>query len=173
MIDPVVQGVLAFGTFALSLKLTGDHTAETPWWRRTAGIGYGAFGLWLALMLLSSAVPVVRDMRAPVIERGPGYVVLSVTADRRRQSDCKFLYASAYLVYANAARPQRRAGIEVLDDPEPGESRPAGVQWFGDWRIKFDPLQPPAAVRIVSHHNCGPLGGDVTTITGPFPVGPA
>lgn len=171
MIEPVLQGMLAVGTFALSLKLTGDHTAETPWWRRTAGIGYGAFGLWLALMLMSASVPVVRDMKAPVVERGPGYVVLSVTADRRRQSDCKFEYSSAYLVYADVNRPMRRAGVEVLDDPSPGESRPAGPQWFGDWRIKFDPSKPPASIRIVSHHDCGLLGGDVITITGPFPIG--
>ena len=171
MIDQALQGLLASATFVLSLKLTGEHTAETPWWRKAAGIGYGAFGLWLALMLLSSAVPVVRDMRAPVVERGPGHVVLSITADRRRANECRFQYATAYLIYDNAHRPMRRAGIEVLDDPEPGESRPAGPQWFGNWRIKFDPRRPPASILIVSHHSCGMLGGDVTTTSGPFAVG--
>lgn len=171
MIDPAVQGLLASATFALSLKLTGEHTPEMPWWRKMAGIGYGAFGLWLGLMLLSSAVPVVRDMRAPVIERGPGHVVLSITADRRRASDCRFQYATAYLLYADAHRPMRRAGIEVLDDPAPGESRPAGPQWFGNWRVKFDPGHPPTSTLIVSHHDCGVLGGDVVTTAGPFFVG--
>ena len=171
VIDPALQGLIAAATFVLSLKLTGEHTAETPWWRKAAGIGYGAFGLWLALMLLSSAVPVVRDMRAPVAERGPGHVVLSITADRRRANECKFQYAEAYLIYANTHRPMRRAGLEVLDDPAPGESRPAGPQWFGNWRIKFDANQPPASVLIVAHHDCGMLGGDVTTTSGPFAVG--
>ena len=171
MIDPLVQGTLSAATFVLSLKLTGDHTPETPWWRRTAGIGYGAFALWLALMLISESVPVVRDMTAPVVERGLGYVVLSVTADRRRQSNCMFEYATAYLGYADAKRPMRRAGVEVLDDPAPGESRPSGPQWFGDWRIKFDPGRPPASVRIVSHYDCGMLGGNVRTTTGPFKIG--
>ena len=168
MIDPVLQGALAASTFALSLKLTGDHTPETPWWRKIAGIGYGAFGLSLALMLLSSFVPVVRNMVAPVIERGPSHVVLSVTADKRRAKDCRFQYSAAYLLYADVNRPKRRAGIEVLDDPEPGESRPGGTQWFGDWRIKFDPNIPPSDVLIVTHHDCGMLGGHVTTTSGPF-----
>lgn len=172
MIDPVLQAAIATGTFALSLKLTGDHTPDTPWWRRMAGIGYGAFGIFMAMMLMSSVVPVVRDMEAPVVERGPGHVVLSVTADRRRARDCRFEYSSAYLLYADANRPKRRAGIEVLDDPEPGESRPGGKQWFGDWRIKFDPNIQPSAVLIVAHHDCGMLGGQVTTTSGPFKVSP-
>lgn len=171
MIDPAVQGIIASATFAMSLKLTGEHTSETPWWRKLAGISYGAFGLWLGLMLLSSAVPVVRDMKAPVVERGPSHVVLSITADRRRADQCRFQYATAYLIYSNQQRPMRRAGIEVLDDPDPGESRPAGPQWFGNWRVKFDAAQPPASVLIVAHHDCGMLGGDVTTKSGPFPVG--
>ena len=88
MIDPLVQGTLAAATFALSLKLTGDHTPETPWWRRMAGIGYGTFGLWLGFMLLSSNVAVVRDSEVTVLSRGPGWVVMSMSSNKVR-SNCE------------------------------------------------------------------------------------
>ena len=167
MIDTAAQIIVAGATFAMSIKLTGDHTENTPLHRRLAGIGYGVFGLLLAGRLLSGLVPVVSGMAAPVVEEGPGYVVLSVTADKRRK-DCQFEFAAAYLLGSDAI--MRKAGVEVLDDPIPGESRPAGKQWFGDWRLKFDPGTAPVSVRIVSHHDCGALGGRTTTETGPFPL---
>ena len=167
MIDTFAQVVLAGATFVLSLRLTGDHTVETPLHRRLAGIGYGVFGLALAGRLLSGLVPVVSGMAAPVVDEGPDYVVLSVTADKRRK-DCQFEYAAAYLLGSDGV--MRKAGVEVLDDPVPGESRPAGKQWFGDWRLKFDPGTAPVSARIVSHHECGALGGRTRTETGPFPL---
>lgn len=165
MIATAAQIALAGATFVLSLRLTGDHTAETPLHRRLAGIGYGAFGLLLAARLLTGLVPVVSGMTAPVVESGPGYVVLSVTADKRRK-DCQFEYTAAYLIGADGL--MRKAGVEVLADPIPGESRPGGRQWFGEWRLKFDPSTAPTAVRFVSHHDCGPLSGRTVTETGPF-----
>ena len=167
MIETFAQVVLAGATFALSLRLTGDHTAATPLHRRLAGIGYGVFGLVLAGRLLSGLVPVVAGMAAPVVDDGPGYVVLSVTADKRRK-DCQFEFAAAYLLGSDGV--MRKAGVEVLDDPVPGDSRPAGKQWFGDWRVKFDPGSAPVSVRIMSHHDCGPLSGRTTTEAGPFPL---
>jgi hypothetical protein len=167
VIDTAGQIILAGATFALSLRLTGDHTAETPFHRRIAGIGYGVFGLALVIRLLSGMVPVVGGMAAPVVEHGPGYVVMSVTADKRRKG-CQFEYSSAYLLGADGV--SRKAGVEVLDDPIPGESRPAGKQWFGDWRLKFDPGTAPVSVRFFSHHDCGLLHGRITTESGPFTV---
>lgn len=167
MIDAVGPIILAGATFALSLRLTGDHTADTPIHKRLAGIGYGAFGLVLAVRVLAGLVPVVGGMAAPVVEQGPGYVVLSITADKRRR-DCQFEYSAAYLLGADGV--SRKVGVEVLDDPIPGESRPAGKQWFGDWRLKFDPGSAPVSVRFVSHHDCGMLAGRTITETGPFPL---
>lgn len=168
MIETVTQILAASATFALSIKLTGDHTARTPLPRRIAGIGYGVFGLLLAVRVLTGLVPVVSGMAAPVVEEGPGYVVLSVTADKRR-GDCQFEYVAAYLLGSDGV--MRKAGVEVLDDPIPGESRPAGRQWLGEWRLKFDPGTAPMSVRIVSHHDCGPLSGRTSTESGPFPLG--
>lgn len=165
MLETAVQCVAAGATFALSLKLTGDHTSETPLHRRLAGIGYGVFGLVLAGRLLTGLVPVVTGMTAPVVEAGRGYVVLSVTADKRRQG-CQFEYAAAYLLGRDGL--MRKAGIEVLDDPVPGESRPAGRQSFGAWRIKFDPGTEPKVARLFSHHDCGALSGRTVTESGPF-----
>jgi hypothetical protein len=165
MMETAAQILIAGATFAMSLKLTGDHTAATPLHRRLAGIGYGVFGLLLAGRLLTGLVPVVSGMSAPVVEEGPGYVVLSVTADKRRR-DCQFEFSAAYLLGADGV--MRKAGVEVLDDPVPGESRPAGKQWLGDWRVKFDPGSAPVSVLIISHHDCGPLSGRTATESGPF-----
>lgn len=169
VIAAAAQIVAAGATFALSLRLTGDHTADTPLHRRLAGIGYGVFGLLLAGRLLTGLVPVVSGMTAPVVGAGHGYVVLSVTADKRRK-DCQFEFNAAYLLGSDGVI--RKVGVEVMDDPVPGESRPAGKQWLGDWRIKFDPGTAPVSVRIVAHHDCGPLSGRTTTESGPFPIRP-
>lgn len=169
MIDPLVQGTLAAATFALSLKLTGDHTPETPWWRRMAGIGYGTFGLWLGFMLLSSNVAVVRDSEVTVLSRGPGWVVMSMSSNKVR-SKCEFEFIRALVV--NEAGETAKAWWEALDDPTPGSTRPVGKQWMGDWRVRWDSSRfKPVAVRFDAHHNCGSLGGDVVTTTGPFPIG--
>lgn len=165
----MLQGALAATTFALSLKLTGDHTAETPWWRRIAGIGYGAFGLWLGMMLMSAQVAVVRDSQATVLERGPTWVVMSMSANKVRNG-CDFEYSRASVV--NDAGVTAKAWWEALDDPAPGSTRPVGKQWMGDWRVRWDGVRfNPVAVIFEAHHNCGALGGDVITTTGPFPIG--
>ena len=39
MIEAAAQIFIAGATFAMSLKLTGDHTEDTPLHRRLAGIG--------------------------------------------------------------------------------------------------------------------------------------
>lgn len=169
MIETVVQGSFALSAFLLSLQLTGDHTPSVAWWRRAAGVGYGALGLWLGLMLLSSAVPVVRDMHAPIIERGPSHVALSVTANQRRARDCKMQYAMAELVYADGL-PGRKIGIEMLDGPDPTKARSDGLQWLGDWRIRFEFDRQITGFKILSQYYCGLLGGDVTVTSGPFPV---
>lgn len=170
MESAVLQGALATATFALSLKLTGDHTAETPWWRRLAGIGYGAFGLWLALLLMSGAVPVVKEMEARVLERGPTWVLMSVSAVKSAsRKECVFEYTRAIVVDASGRT--AKAWWESLDDPAPGATRPPGPQWMGDWRVRWDLTRfKPVAVIYESHHNCGWLGGDVVTTNGPFAI---
>lgn len=170
MIETVVQGGVALSTFVLSLQLTGDHTPDMPWWRKAAGIGYGVVGLWLALMLLSAAVPAVRDMHAVVVDRGPGHVVMSVFADQRRSKDCRFQYAVAELTYSDG-QPMRRTGIAIPDGPDPSDARKDGMQWLGEWHIRSEYSRPLTSINIVSHHDCGLLGGAVTTTAGPFSVG--
>lgn len=169
MIETLVQGSVALASFFLSLQLTGDHTPDMPWWRKAAGIGYGVLGLWLGLMLLSSAVPVVLDMHAPVIERGPGHVALSVTANQRRARDCRLQYAMAELVYADGL-PAKKTGIEMLDGPDPTGVRSDGLQWLGDWRVRFEFNRQITGIKILSHYYCGILGGSVVETSGPFPV---
>ena len=171
MIEPALQAVLGGATFALSLKLTSDHSAETPWWRKLAGIGYGAFGLWLLGMLLSSTVPVVRDMEAAVLDRGENWVLMSVSATKPEyRRECEFLYTRANVVDAGGIKD--KAWWEVLDDPTPGSTRPAGKQWMGEWRIKWTLRRgyTPVAVYLESHHRCGLLDGEIVTRTGPFPI---
>ena len=169
MIDPLVQGVLAAATFMLSLKLTGDHTSQTPWWRRLAGIGYGTFGLWLGGMLLSANVGVVRDAQSTLLSRGPTWAIMSMYVHKVR-SGCEFEFTRASVV--NVAGLTAKAWWEALDDPAPGSTRPVGKQWMGDWRVRWDGERfKPVAVLFETHHNCGMLGGDVITTTGPFPLG--
>ena len=169
--DAVAQGVLAAATFALSLKLTGDHTSETPWWRRVAGIGYGAFGLWLAMLLMSGSVPVVRDMQATVLERGQNWVLMSVTATKSAsRKACEFEYIRASVVDASGR--SAKAWWESINDPAPGSTRPPGPQWMGDWRVRWDMTRfRPVAVVYESYHDCGWLGGQVVTTSVPFPIG--
>lgn len=169
MIETFVQGSVALATFLLSLQLTGDHTPDMPWWRRAAGIGYGVVGLWLGFMLLSSAVPVVRDMRAPIVDRGPGHVAMSVTANQRRSRDCRLQYAVAELIYADG-RPAQKTGIEMLDGPDLTAHRADGLQWLGEWRVRFEFNRQITGIRILSHYYCGILGGEVTSAAGPFPI---
>lgn len=171
MMDPAFQALLGGATFALSLKLTSEHGRETPLWRKTAGIGYGAFGIWLLGMLLSSTVPVVRDMEALVIDRGDRWVLMSVNATKPAyRADCEYLYTRANV--ADAAGVKAKAWWEALDDPNPGSTRPAGKQWMGDWRIKWNAQRgyTPVAVYLESHHRCGLLHGEIVTRTGPFPI---
>lgn len=172
MMETFVQGSVAAATFVLSLQLTGDHTPDLPWWRKAAGIGYGVVGLWLAGMLLSAAVPVVRNMHASVVDRGPSHVVLSVFADQRRSKDCRFQFAVAELIYPDG-QPMHRTGIAIPDGPDPSAPKKDGMQWLGEWRIMLEFNRPTPSIRVVSHHYCGLLGGDVTTVTGPFFIGAA
>lgn len=171
MIDAAAQGVLGLATFALSLRLTSEHTPQTPWWRRIAGIGYGAFGLWLLGMLLSSSLPVVKDMEVQVLNVGPTWAVMSVSATKpSHRRDCIYLYTRASVLDASGR--SAKAWWESLDDPAPGSTRPAGRQWMGDWRVRWDARAGfvPVSVVYEVHHDCGFMGGDVTTTTGPFPL---
>lgn len=119
-------------------------------------------------MLMSGTVGVVRDMRAEVVEVGPQWVRMSVYANKVR-AGCEYEYTRATVV--NAAGKSAKAWWEALDDPAPGSTRPKGEQWMGDWRVRWDGQRfKPTGVMFESHHNCGWLGGDVTTTTGPFPI---
>jgi hypothetical protein len=168
VIEQAVQLGAALGAMTLGWRFTGQHTAETPIDRRIGGIGWGVVGLWLLMQWMARFAPVVVDMRAPIIERGPAWVVMAVSADKVRP-ECVFEYSRATVIDAGGR--QAKAWWEALNDPAPGSSRPAGAQWMGDWRVRWDGERfKPQYVVFESHHDCGMLMGRMVSISRAFPL---
>lgn len=171
MIMEAVHLGVALGAMTLGWRFTGQHTADVAIDRRIGGIGWGVIGLILLLQWAGRFAPVVVDMAAPVVEQGPAWVVMSVSANKVRP-ECVYEYSRAMVV--DATGHQAKAWWEALDDPAPGSSRPAGNQWLGDWRVRWDgPRFKPVSVVFEVHHNCGLLMGRMVSQSPAFPINAA
>jgi len=158
----------ALGAMTLGWRFTGQHDARTPIDRRIGGIGWGVIGMWLLLQWAARFAPVVVDMQAQMIERGPTWATMAMQANKVRAS-CEFEFSRAMVVDASGR--QAKAWWEALDDPAPGSSRPGGQQWLGDWRVRWDGARfQPVAVVYESHHNCGLLMGRAVSLSRQFPI---
>lgn len=170
----MVETILGIGASlcygAISLRLVDSHTPDTPWFRRILDASIGTAAVAFLLYTVLQLSPVVVDMKAQVLSRTDGQVVVSVSSEKVRKK-CEFLGSQTY------TRPYggmyQKAWLEYLKDPSPGSTRPVGKQSFGDWRIIFsDSVMRQDELLIVSHHDCGNLLGLTTTETGPFVISP-